>query len=270
MDMFSPEQLTALEHGGNSALRKWFKKYGIKDGEIPWEKYHSACAAVYRDKLRCLSKGNKWNEPKEIPRFVKGQNPEPRTVECRWTGGYDGYTTYADHGTESRARMAKLREKNEPEGDCTVSSEEEWNQKDTGEHTNLEFCQNDEIKTRNKDQRASSLAVEFGEENNEEDTRNSSDWDWASDWGNEEPESATGGDANQESEKGDNDYGYFWNWKIEDQTETAPCTPMDRSTTSDYTAPGAASTGNKKVLVVLVALFASNLLRLEGILARGG
>mmetsp|Transcript_31656 Transcript_31656/g.79417 ORF Transcript_31656/g.79417 Transcript_31656/m.79417 type:complete len:487 (+) Transcript_31656:472-1932(+) len=87
MDSWSDIQLAKMKAGGNAAWQQWQQVCALPAGIAIKEKYHSACADVYRDKIKCVAEGRPWSAPNPLPAYVP-QTAAPPPQRAAGGGGY--------------------------------------------------------------------------------------------------------------------------------------------------------------------------------------
>lgn len=89
MDSWSEIQIKKMESGGNDNLNSFLSKRGIpKDTDIA-EKYNSAAAAAYRDRIKALAEGRPWSDP---PAVQESRSKRPPVAAAAAVGRGGVYT----------------------------------------------------------------------------------------------------------------------------------------------------------------------------------
>lgn len=114
MDQFKPEELKAMEIGGNENARKWMEGEGLDMTLKPQEKYNSDIAQDYKDKLAADIQGVEWvrqkREPKPKAEVTAGKKPvassssggSPMISNRRFGDGHTNTSNSTDPDTKAR------------------------------------------------------------------------------------------------------------------------------------------------------------------------
>ncbi|KAK9804403.1 hypothetical protein WJX72_011117 [[Myrmecia] bisecta] len=97
MDAWSPEQLKKMQLGGNDALNKFFKQYGVDKYTDIKEKYNSPAAEYYRDKIRAEVEGRTYVAPPPQAAASGRSSSLPRN--SRSFGKKDDWDDWGDSGS---------------------------------------------------------------------------------------------------------------------------------------------------------------------------
>lgn len=76
MDQFKPEEMKAMEIGGNERAREWMEKEGLDMTLKPQEKYNSDIAQDYKDMLAAEVQGVEWVRQKREPKASSAAKPK--------------------------------------------------------------------------------------------------------------------------------------------------------------------------------------------------
>eukprot|EP00043_Microstomoeca_roanoka_P025637 m.9297 g.9297 ORF g.9297 m.9297 type:complete len:320 (+) comp5702_c0_seq1:144-1103(+) len=106
MDKWKPEELEKMKLGGNKRLQEWFDTRGVSRSATMQEKYNTKAAALYRDMMDTLARGERWDESKSpaqswVPPPVSSSFSSSSSMSSSQFGQGDMSSRYGGFGSSS-------------------------------------------------------------------------------------------------------------------------------------------------------------------------
>lgn len=113
MDQFKPEEMKAMEIGGNQKAHDWMEGEGLDMSLKPQEKYNSDIAQDYKDKLAAEIQGVEWVRQKREPvSSSSGGSRKPLASSNTSAGSSISNRRFGDGNTQSSSDPTQ-KERNE-------------------------------------------------------------------------------------------------------------------------------------------------------------